>query len=64
MTTQTSRRKFIQAGIMTSIGSFAGVAPAAGDPARPQAEQERVFCVCGQPAPCSLCPAGHAAPGG
>ena len=22
------------------------------------------FCVCGQPAPCSLCPAGHAAPGG
>lgn len=33
MTTQTSRRKFIQAGIMTSIGSFAGVASAAGAPA-------------------------------
>ena len=32
MTTQTSRRKFIQAGIMTSIGSFAGVASAAGAP--------------------------------
>ena len=33
MTTQTSRRKFIQAGIMTSIGSFAGVASATGAPA-------------------------------